>query len=145
MLNIKALVGGALLSLCAFSSYSQVKYFPSPMENMPFSAATQVNDIVYLSGQIANDKDGKLADNITDQSHQVMKNIAATLQHIGLSMDDVFKCTVMIEDIDKWADFNKVYVTYFKPEKLPSRSAFGADGLAMGSMLELECWAYNGN
>ncbi|GAB2677611.1 RidA family protein [Aliiglaciecola sp. 3_MG-2023] len=131
-----------LLSCTFFNSFAEVKYYPSANENMPFSLATQVDNIVYLSGQIANDEHGNLADNITDQSHQVMKNIAATLKTIGLSMDDVFKCTVMIEDIEKWADFNKVYVTYFNPKKLPSRSAFGADGLAMGSMLELECWAY---
>ncbi|MBU2878555.1 MULTISPECIES: RidA family protein [Alteromonadaceae] len=135
----------SLLSCTLFNSFAEVKYYPSANENMPFSQATQVDNIVYLSGQIANDENGKLADNITDQSHQVMKNIDATLKGIGLTMDDVFKCTVMIEDIEKWSDFNKVYVTYFNPKKLPSRSAFGADGLAMGSMLELECWAYANN
>ena len=32
------------------------------------------------------------------------------------------------------------YKTYFTKNK-PSRSAFGADGLALGAKLELECWA----
>lgn len=142
MLKITKIGLFSLLSCTLFNSSAEVKYFPSPKANMPFSQATQVDNIVYLSGQVANDENGKLADNITDQSHQVMKNIGATLKSLGLSMDDVFKCTVMIEDIEKWSDFNKVYVTYFNPKKLPSRSAFGADGLALGSMLELECWAY---
>ena len=35
---------------------------------------------------------------------------------------------------------NEVYKTYFNKNK-PSRSAFGADGLALGAKLELECWA----
>ena len=41
-------------------------------------------------------------------------------------------------------DFNKVYVTYFKPDRLPARSAFGASGLALGAQVELECMAYAG-
>ena len=43
-----------------------------------------------------------------------------------------------------WPAFNKVYVTYFPPGKLPARSAFGANGLALGALLELECQAYAG-
>jgi hypothetical protein len=35
------------------------------------------------------------------------------------SQDNVVKCTIMIADMGKWADFNKVYVTYFKPGRLP--------------------------
>jgi enamine deaminase RidA (YjgF/YER057c/UK114 family) len=44
----------------------------------------------------------------------------------------------------KWGDFNKVYVTYFTPGRLPARSAFGANGLALGAQVELECAAYAG-
>jgi 2-iminobutanoate/2-iminopropanoate deaminase len=46
--------------------------------------------------------------------------------------------------MSKWRDFNKVYVTYFKPERLPARSALGANGLALGAQIELECWAFAG-
>jgi len=41
-----------------------------------------------------------------------------------------------------WRAFNKIYVTYFKPERLPARSAFGANGLALDAEVELECWAF---
>jgi 2-iminobutanoate/2-iminopropanoate deaminase len=56
----------------------------------------------------------------------------------------VFKCTVMLADMTKWPDFNKVYVSYFDPDRLPARSAFGASGLALGAQVEVECWAYIG-
>jgi 2-iminobutanoate/2-iminopropanoate deaminase len=56
----------------------------------------------------------------------------------------VFKCTVVLADIAQWETFNKVYVTYFKPGLLPARSAFGANGLALGPQVELECPAYAG-
>jgi len=43
-----------------------------------------------------------------------------------------------------WPAFNGVYVPYFPPGKLPARSAFGANGLALGAQVELECMAYAG-
>ena len=43
-----------------------------------------------------------------------------------------------------WPAFNKVYVTYFAEGKRPARSAFGANGLALGALIELECQAYAG-
>ena len=51
---------------------------------------------------------------------------------------------LMLADMAKWEDFNKVYFTYFKPGRLPARSAFGACALALGAQVELECWAYAG-
>ncbi len=47
---------------------------------------------------------------------------------------------MMIEDISRWGEVNKVYTTYF-PNHFPARSALGADGLALGALLEIECWA----
>ena len=62
----------------------------------------------------------------------MMENIGEVLKASGLTFD-VFKCTAMLADMSKWRDFNKVYVTYFKPERLPARSALGANGLALGA------------
>jgi enamine deaminase RidA (YjgF/YER057c/UK114 family) len=71
-----------------------------------------------------------------------MDNIGAVLAAHGLGFDDVFKCTVMLADMSQWGEFNKVYVGYFKPDRRPARSAFGANGLALGAALEVECWAH---
>lgn len=113
-------------------------------QRLPFSSAVRVGDMLYLSGQIGNKADGTLPAGIEAQSRQVMDNIGGVLKSAGLSFSDVVKCTVMIDDIKQWADFNRVYVTYFPDGKFPARSAFGADGLAMGALIEVECWAYAG-
>ncbi len=47
----------------------------------------------------------------------------------------------MIADIKEWKDFNEVYVTYFNPEQMPARSAFGGNDLAFGARVEIECIA----
>ena len=116
--------------------------FVAPKPPAPFSSAVRVDDILYLSGQIGTGADGKLVQGEAAQARQTMENIAEVLKANGASMDDVFKCTVMLSDMSKWGDFNKVYASYFKPDRLPSRSAFGTNGLVMGAFVELECWAF---
>ena len=111
--------------------------------NRPFSAAVEVGGVLYISGQIgaAPGVDHVLAGGLPAETRQVMDNIGAVLKRRGLTYDSVFKCTVMIADMTQWGAFNSVYVTYFKPDRLPARSAFGANGLAKGAAVELECWA----
>jgi reactive intermediate/imine deaminase len=111
--------------------------------NLPFSDAVRVGDVLYLSGQM-----GILPGTmkfapcgIEGETRQMMENIGRVLAHCGRSFDDVFKCTVMLKDMSEWAAFNKIYLGYFKPERLPTRSAFGANGLALGGAVEMECWA----
>lgn len=109
----------------------------------PFSDATEVGGILYLSGQIGAvpGEDKVVPGGLEAETRQVMANIGAVLKRRGLGYDDLFKCTVMLADMGQWADFNRVYVTYFKPGRFPARSAFGASGLARGAAVELECWA----
>ena len=124
-------------------------FYNSPVAaaaKLPFSQAVRIGDVLYLSGALGNLPGTRqvVPGGIEAETKQTMDNIAAVLAANGLSFDDVFKCTVMLADMAKWEDFNKVYVTYFKPDRVPARSAFGAGGLALGAQVELECWAYAG-
>lgn len=111
---------------------------------LPFSEAVRVGDLVFLSGQIGMGADGKLPYGIDAQTHQAMDNIGRILKGNGLGWSDVVKCTVMLDNMADWPAFNKIYVGYFGDSPKPARSAFGADGLALGALVEVECWAYAG-
>jgi reactive intermediate/imine deaminase len=113
-------------------------------QRLPFSEAVRVGDMLYLSGAIGITADGKLPEGIDAQARQAMDNIGAVLKRSNLGFGDVVKCTVMLDNMADWPAFNKVYVTYFPDGKFPARSAFGADGLALGALLEVECMAYAG-
>ena len=124
-----------------------MKFINSPAARalkLPFSQAVQVGEVLYLSGQIGNLPGTlKLAPGgLAAETRQTMENIGAMLKENGLSFADVFKVTVMLADMAQWQDFNKVYITYFDPDRLPARSAFGASGLALGAQVELECMAH---
>lgn len=106
------------------------------------SEFVRVGDMLYLSGKLGTGSDGKLVEGgIKAETKQTLENIKAALEKNGSSMDNVVKCTVMLADIKEWADMNSVYVTFFKKERLPARSAFGTSGLVNNARVEIECMA----
>ena len=124
-----------------------VEHYGRPVLNgqpLPFSDAVRVGEVLYLSGQLGIGADGKLPDGIAAQTKQALDNIGAILKRAGLGYGDVFHCTAMLSDMANWPAMNAVYVTYFPEGKRPARSAFGASGLALGALIELECQAYAG-
>jgi 2-iminobutanoate/2-iminopropanoate deaminase len=138
----------ALFAASAAAAPATVEYFPAPARPdgsaSPFSSAVRVGDTFYLSGSIGVAPDGKLPAGIEAQSRQTMDNIGGVLKRAGLGWNDVYHCTAMLSDMANWPAFNTIYVTYFPGGKMPARSAFGANGLALGALLELECQAYAG-
>ncbi len=122
-----------------------VEFYPASgalPPNLPFSEAVRVGNLVILSGQLGIEPGTMqlVEGGLVPEARQTMENIKSTLEANGLSMRDVVKCTVMLDDISQWADFNPIYAEFFEPP-YPARSAFGADGLAMGAALEVECQA----
>ncbi len=110
--------------------------------DLPFSEAVRVGNTLYLSGQIGN-VPGTLElvpGGLEKEARQVMENIKRTLETHGYSMTDLVKCTVMLTDMAEWPAFNDIYKTFFEG-RYPARSAFGANGLAIGASVEVECFA----
>lgn len=147
-MNKKMLVGllGILIAGAALAKdkpkvefLNSGKVYPA---GVPLAEAVRVGDTLYLSGQIGI-QPGTLKlvpGGIKEEAKQTLTNIRTTLEAHGYSMKDVVKCTVMLADISKWGDFNEVYKTFFS-EPYPARSAIGANGLAVGAQVEVECIA----
>lgn len=113
---------------------------------LPFSDAVRIGNLLVLSGQLGVDAATfKLVDGgIEAETRQIFSNMQRILAGSGVGLDAIVKCTVMIADIAEWPLFNTLYVSYF-PGNKPARSAFGANGLALGARVELECWAVLGD
>ncbi len=102
--------------------------------SLPFSEAVRVGETLYLSGQIGI-RPGTLQlvpGGLAAESRQAMDNIRTTLAAHGFAMGDLVKCTVMLADMARWAEFNAVYRDYFAAGRYPARSALGANGLGTG-------------
>ena len=115
------------------------KILPS---TLPFSEAVRVGNLVYLSGQlgIVPGSMKLVPGGIKEEARQTLENIRTALEAHGYKMSDLVKCTVMLADMAEWTAFNDVYKTFFTGH-FPARSAFGANGLALGARVEVECIA----
>lgn len=135
----------AIVSLLAVPAHAQtaprIQHLSRPGSRAPFSPAVRAGDTVYLSGQIGALPDGTIPRGMDAQARAAMTSLRDAAALAGVGFDDMVKCTVMLADMSQWAAFNAVYVTYFKPGRLPARSAFGVDGLALGAGVEIECIA----
>lgn len=126
---------------------NDVEYYPAPPgpggAQLPFSKAVRVGNLLFLSGELGVDYSTQqlVPGGISAESKQVMENIKSTLETYGSSLNKVIKCTIMIADMKEWGDFNKIYATYFDKNYLPARAAFGANGLAFGARVEVDCIA----
>ena len=112
---------------------------------LPFSEAVRVGDLILLSGMVGN-RPGSLElvpGGLEAETRQALENIRTILAAAGGSPTDIAKCTVMLDDIGRWSEFNEVYAEFFLGHR-PARSAFGARGLALGAAVEIECVAVLG-
>jgi len=137
-----------LLSALMLSSWVQaaeVEYVvtaDSAPLNLPFSDAVVIDGLMIMSGQLGvNPVNFTLVPGgIEAETRQIFTNMQALLATHNATLADLVKCTVMIADISQWPAFNIIYLSYF-PTTKPARSALGANGLALGAAVELECWA----
>ena len=137
----------AIVTAVAMTSSASAAVLQSPAPAAPpppFSKALRVGDVLYLSGQIGIGPDGKLPQGIEAQTRNAMNNIGAVLKQSGVGYGNIFHCTAMLADMKLWPDFNKAYLEFFPEPPLPTRSAFGANGLALGALVEIECQASAG-
>jgi 2-iminobutanoate/2-iminopropanoate deaminase len=78
---------------------------------------TGPNRTIYISGQIAYDKDGKIVGGAGDmkaQAEQVFKNLEAALTAAGAKFSDVVKMNSYITDMSKIQAVRDVRAMYFK-------------------------------
>jgi 2-iminobutanoate/2-iminopropanoate deaminase len=137
------LATGTPVRVRPMSEVIDAEYIPGP-PGLPFSTGVRVGEVLYLSGELGTLPDGSLSTDFNEQSRQVMENVARTLQAAGSHISSVFKTTVMLADIARWAEFNEIYLEYFDAARLPARTAFATAGLAFDAHVEVECWAYLG-
>jgi 2-iminobutanoate/2-iminopropanoate deaminase len=120
-----------------------VRYDEGPFAGMgyPYAESARVGDLLFLSGQAGEDREGKLVPGgIKAEAEQLMLNIEDALARRGLTTKHVVKCTVFLADMAEWAAFNEIYKKHFS-KPYPARSALGAKNLWAGARVEMECIA----
>ena len=104
----------------------------------PYSQAMIAGGLVFTSGQIAIvPETGQLAEGgITEQAHQVCKNLDQVLRAAGASPASAVKTLCFLADMADFAAFNEVYARYFTGK--PARSCVAVRALPKGALVEVE-------
>ncbi|PNV63109.1 reactive intermediate/imine deaminase [Clostridium sp. chh4-2] len=111
----------------------------------PYSQAVRGGDYAFVSGQLPIDPaTGEFAgSDIKSQTEQSLKNIKAILESEGLSMANVVKTTVLLDNIADFGAMNEVYATFFSGA-CPARAAFEVAAIPKGALVEIEAIVYCG-
>ena len=94
-------------------------YVPS---KAPVTPAIKFHHLLFVSGQVPRDAEGKSPEGIKAQAELTLRNLQNVIQAAGGNMSQVVRCTVFLANMDDFAAFNDVYRTFFS-EPYPTRSA----------------------
>lgn len=110
----------------------------------PYAQAVDTGAMVFTSGQLGLiPETGKLAEGVEAQTRQAMTNLSHVLAEAGLSLADVVKTTVFVQDLADFGTVNTVYGSFFT-SSYPARSCVQVAKLPMGGLVEIECIAVRG-
>jgi 2-iminobutanoate/2-iminopropanoate deaminase len=114
---------------------------PAPVG--PYSPGMIFGRLVFVSGQAGRDPaTGRLAPDVTAQTEQVLKNIAAILDAAGSGMPHVLRCGVFLVDMKDFPKMNEVYARAFGSHR-PARTTVEVSGLpGDGLLVEIDAVAY---
>ena len=107
----------------------------------PFSHAVKAGDFLFVTGQmptLTNDSTKLIEGGISNQTHQVMRNLKIVLTSANSSFENVVFVRVYLVNFQDFDVMNAIYESYFVPGKLPARTCIGVTGLAVGSSVEMD-------
>ena len=105
----------------------------------PYSQAYQVNETLYVSGQIPFDPKTMqlVSDDIEEQTLQVLKNIEAIVKKAGFKVTDIVKCQIFLTNMDNFNKINAVYANFFNGHA-PARIAVEVSRLPKDVSIEID-------
>jgi len=113
---------------------------PAPVG--PYSQAVECGNLIFISGQIALDKDTSevIGSTLKEQTRAALKNLKAILTSQGLTSGSLVKTTVFLRDIGAFGDFNQIYQEELGDAR-PARSVVEVSGLPKNVLVEIEAVA----
>ena len=104
--------------------------------NPAFAPAVQVGELLFISGQVAQDNEGNLVGpgDCEAQTRHIMSRIQTIAEAAGATMGDVVKTTTFLTDIAGYSDFSRVRAETF-PNSPPASSTVIVAGLVRPEFL----------
>lgn len=104
-----------------------------------YTQASRYGDLLFVSGQIANDLATGAFDSTQDidaQTRHALENVRAVLEANRLTMANVVSVTVYITNISRLSAMDAAYHEYFRGNP-PARTVVEASNLPRGALVEI--------
>lgn len=122
-------------------SIEHLVFNQGPKRVGPFSHAVKAGDFLFVTGQmptLPNDPTKLIEGGLSNQTHQVMKNLELVLDAAKSSFENVVFARIYLLNFQDFDAMNAIYESYFMPDKLPARTCIGVTGLAVGASVEID-------
>jgi 2-iminobutanoate/2-iminopropanoate deaminase len=101
----------------------------------------EVGSVIYLSGQLAIDATGKIAQTgVAEQTAEILGKIERILEPLGLNRQHIIKTTVWLKPATDFSVFNDSYAQFFGDHR-PARSTVYSDLALAAAFVEIEAIA----
>ena len=108
-----------------------------PPRNLPFSPGIKSGNLLFVSGQGPNDREGKVVPgDIREQTRRTLENFKRVVEAAGSSMDNVLQTIVYLKDLNDFSSMNEIYSQFF-PDPKPARTTVQA-GLLFEMRVEIQ-------
>ena len=111
---------------------------PAPIG--PYNQAIKINNMLFVSGQVAMDPNNNnelVNSSISDETHQVMKNLSAILEQAGMDFTNVVKTTIFLSDMSYFKEVNNIYGSYLNEGEEPARETVAVKTLPKEVNIEI--------
>jgi 2-iminobutanoate/2-iminopropanoate deaminase len=108
-----------------------------------YSQAVRAGQMVFVSGQLPMDLNGKLkGETAGEQARQAIQNVAAILTAAGGSLASLVQVTIYVSDIAHWPEVNTVYREMLKNVPVPpARAVVPVKEMHFGAQVEIQAIA----
>ncbi len=105
----------------------------------PYSQAIEVDNTLYVSGQIpfVPETMQLVSEDVQAQTKQCLENVGAILHEAGYNFEHVVKATVFIKDMNDFPKINEIYAHYFE-KNCPARACVEVARLPKDVKVEIE-------
>ncbi|WP_415898835.1 Rid family detoxifying hydrolase [Neptuniibacter sp. QD48_11] len=104
-----------------------------------YSQAVKAGNTVYISGQIPLNPATMemVTESFESQAVQVFENLKAVAEAAGGNLNDFVKITVLLSDLEYFAQVNEIMAKYFEAP-YPARAAYAVKALPKDADIEIE-------
>ena len=110
-----------------------------PVMVAPYSHAVQVDDWLFVTGQMPIEADGTIPPSIEQQTALVFRNLRAVMHAAGFGAGAIVSARVYLVHFDAhYARMNAAYAKEFPDGRFPARTCIGVTALARGCDIEID-------